>query len=109
MQLEKFDRGPWGRGRGKNRYKQRGREANHQRLLNPENKLRVDGGQGRGENGRWAWRRAPVGMSTGCCMEVMNHGNLSQKPRAHFTYSKLADLTINYIFKKMKSNLDFPV
>ena len=32
----------------------RGREANHKRLLNTENKLRVDGGGGaqrRGENG----------------------------------------------------------
>ena len=29
---------------GKKSYKQRGREANHKRLLNTENKLRVDGG-----------------------------------------------------------------
>ena len=36
-----------GEGRGKNSYKQRGREANHKRLLNTENKLRVDGGEGR--------------------------------------------------------------
>ena len=40
---------PWGRGRGKNSYKQRGREANHKRLFNTENKLRVDGG---GQEGR---------------------------------------------------------
>ena len=41
-----------GREQGKNSYKQRGREANHKRLLNTENKLRVDGrGQERGENG----------------------------------------------------------
>ena len=33
-----------GEGKGKNSYKQRGREANHKRLLNTENKLRVDGG-----------------------------------------------------------------
>ena len=32
-----------GEGKGKNSYKQRGREANHKRLLNTENKLRVDG------------------------------------------------------------------
>ena len=42
------NRRPWGKGRGKNSYKQRGREANHKRLLNTENKLRVHGG-GRGE------------------------------------------------------------
>ena len=42
----------WGKERGKNSFKQRGREANHKRLLNMENKLRVDGGgQGRGELG----------------------------------------------------------
>ena len=29
----------------------KGREANHKRLLNTENKLRVDGGLGRGESG----------------------------------------------------------
>ena len=40
---------PWGRGRGKNSYKQRGREANHKRLLNPVNKLKVDGQQGEGK------------------------------------------------------------
>ena len=36
---------------GKNSYKQRGREANHKRLLNTENKLRVDGGGGEGKVG----------------------------------------------------------
>ena len=43
-----------GREGKKNSYKQRGREPNHKRLLNPEKKLRVDGGVGggwRGENG----------------------------------------------------------
>ena len=45
MELEKLNRRPWGRGRGKNSYKQRGREAYHNRLLNTENKLRVDGGR----------------------------------------------------------------
>ena len=30
---------------------QRGKEANHKRLLNTENKLRVDGGQGEGKGG----------------------------------------------------------
>ena len=37
-----------------NSYKQRGKEANHKRLLNTENKLRVDEGVGErkmGENG----------------------------------------------------------
>ena len=66
MELEKLNRRPWGKGRGKNSYKQRGREANHKRLLNTENKLRVD--EGFGERGKWvmALRRALVGMSTGC-------------------------------------------
>ena len=41
-----------GREGEKNSYNQRGREANHKRLLNTENKLKVDGGVvGRGENG----------------------------------------------------------
>ena len=40
------------RGReGKISYKQR--EANHKRLLNTENKLRVDGGGGLREQGKW--------------------------------------------------------
>ena len=51
MDLEKLNRRPWRKGRGKNSYKQRGREANHKRLLNTESKLRVDGGSGRGETG----------------------------------------------------------
>ena len=46
---------------------------NCKRFLNTDNKLRVDGWQGRRGNGWWALRRALVGMSTGCCMEVMNH------------------------------------
>ena len=50
MELEKLNRRPWGKGKGKKSYKQKGREANHE--TNTENKLRVDeGGQGRGENG----------------------------------------------------------
>ena len=58
-----------GGGKGEKSYKQRGRETNHKRLLNTENKLRVDGGRwGRGKNGRWALSRLLVGMSTGCCM-----------------------------------------
>ena len=63
-------------GKGKKKL-QRGKEANHKRLLNTENKLRADGG--------WALRRAPVGMSTGCCMET--------------------NLTINFILKKRKKTL----
>ena len=51
MDLEKLNRRPWEKGRGKNSYKQRGREANHKRLLNTENKLRVDGEAG--ERGKW--------------------------------------------------------
>ena len=45
VELEKLDRRPWGKERRKNSYKQRGREANHKRLLNTENKLRVDWGR----------------------------------------------------------------
>ena len=62
------NRRPWGMGKGEKSYKQRGREANHKRLLNTENSLRVDGVWGRGESGWWALRRALVEMSTGCCM-----------------------------------------
>ena len=40
-----------GREGEKNIYKQRGREANHKRLLRTENKLKVDGGWGRRESG----------------------------------------------------------
>ena len=39
-----------GEGKGKNSFKQRGREANHKRLLNTENRLSVDGV---GERGKW--------------------------------------------------------
>ena len=49
---------------------QRGKEANHKRLLKTENKLRVDGEWEGGEGGSWALRRAPVGRSPGCCMEA---------------------------------------
>ena len=56
MDLEKLNRRgkvwfPWEKGRGKNSYKWREREANHKRLLNTENKLRVD--EGVGEKGKW--------------------------------------------------------
>ena len=53
VELEKLNRRPWRQARRKNSYKQRGKEANHNRLSNTENKLRVDGGRGwgRGENG----------------------------------------------------------
>ena len=54
-------------------------EPNHKRLLKTEKKLRVNGGWEGGERGWWALRRAPVGMSAGCCMEN--------------------NLTINFIFK----------
>ena len=45
----------------KNSYKQRGREATHKRLLNTENKLRVDG-WGAGERGKWV-----MGIEEGTC------------------------------------------
>ena len=50
MDLEKRNRRPWERGRGKKL--QRGREANHKRLLNTENKLRVDEGS-TGKREKW--------------------------------------------------------
>ena len=51
MGPEKLKRRPWGRGKGKNKL-WRGKEANHKRLLNTENKLRADGvGVGVGEVG----------------------------------------------------------
>ena len=40
-----------GEGEGGKSYKQRGKEAKHKRLLNTENKLRVDGGGGEGKVG----------------------------------------------------------
>ena len=56
-----------GEGKWKKKKFQTEKEANRKRLLNTENKLRVDGGAwGRGENDEWALRRALVGMSTGC-------------------------------------------
>ena len=50
VDLEKLNRRPWGKGREKNSCKQKGREPNHKRLLNTENKLRVDG-RGEGKMG----------------------------------------------------------
>ena len=49
VEVEKLKGRAWGRGRGKKLH--RGMEANHKRLLNTENKLRIDGEWGRGENG----------------------------------------------------------
>ena len=63
MQLEKLNRRPWGNGRGKISYKQRGREANRKRLLNTENKLRVDG-VGVRERGKWV-----MGIEEGTCWD----------------------------------------
>ena len=57
-------------------------EPKHKKLLKTENKLRVDGGWAGGEGGWWALRRAPVGMSTGSCMET--------------------NLTINFILERKK-------
>ena len=59
---------------------QSGKKVNDKRLFKTENKLRVDGEWEGREAGQWVLRRAPVGMSPGCCMET--------------------NLTINFIFKK---------
>ena len=47
---------------GKGEKLQRGREANHERLLKTENKLRVDGEVG--ERGKWV-----MGMEEGICWD----------------------------------------
>ena len=60
MDPKKLNRRPWGRGRRKKKL-QRGREANHKRLLNTENKLWVDGG---GERGKWV-----MGIEEGTCWD----------------------------------------
>ena len=52
MDAEKLNRRPWGRGKGSAKKKlQRGKEANHKRLLDTENKLRVDGSGRKGKVG----------------------------------------------------------
>ena len=51
MDPEKLNRRPWGLGGKGEKKLQRGKEANHKRLLNTENKLRVDGGGRVG--GKW--------------------------------------------------------
>ena len=65
--------------RGGEGKKKRGREPNHKRLLKIENKLKVDGGW---EGGWWALKRAPVGMSTGCCIETNVTINFTLKKHA---------------------------
>ena len=61
MDLEKLNRRPCGRGRGEKL--QKGREANHKRILNTENKLRVDGGVGK--RGKWV-----LGIEEGTCWDA---------------------------------------
>ena len=51
-----------GGGKGENSYKQRGRETNLKRLLNTYNKLRVGGGEGVEERGKWV-----LGIEEGTC------------------------------------------
>ena len=52
MDLEKLNSRTWGKGRRKKKVTNRGRKTNHKRLLNTENKLRIDGGVV-GERGKW--------------------------------------------------------
>ena len=101
VDLEKLNRRPWGKGRGKFfSYKQRGREANHKRHLNTENKLGVDGDVG--ERGKWV-----MGIEEGTCWDehwVLYVGDESQEstPKTKSTlyiHCMLANLTINYIKK----------
>ena len=73
-------------GEGKEKKEVRVEESQSIRDSKTENKLRVDGGWEGGEGGGWVLRRAPFGMSTGCCMET--------------------NLTINFIYwKKKKTQL----
>ena len=64
--------------------KQKVREERRQTIRDSktEHKLRVDGRWEGGESGLWALNRAPVGMSTGCCIET--------------------NMTINFILKNNK-------
>ena len=65
-------------GEGKGRKKLRtGREANHKRLLNTENKLRVDGGAG--ERGKWV-----MGIEEGTCWDDHWVLYVSQFDKAEF-------------------------
>ena len=66
--LRKLTKDHEGREGGKNSYKQRKKDVNRKRILNTENKLRINGRGWREGSGWWALRRALVGMSTGCCM-----------------------------------------
>ena len=74
--LEKLNK-TIGEGKGKNGYKQRGREANHKRLLNTENKMKVDDGVG--ERGKQV-----MGTEEGTCWDE------------HWVCME-TNLTINYI------------
>ena len=89
-----------GREGEKNSYKQRGREVSHKRLLNTENKLRVD--RVVGEREKWV-----TGIEEGTCWDEHWVLHVSDEPqestpkqRAHFPLYMLANLTINYIKKK---------
>ena len=74
MDLAKLNRRPWGREGGKNSCKQRGRQANHKRLLNTENKLRVDGGMR--EMGKWV-----MDIEEGTCWDERWVLHISDEPQ----------------------------
>ena len=86
-----------GREGRQNSYKQRGREANHKRLLNTENKLRVDGGgaKDRGKQVR--------GIEEGTCCDEHSVLYVSDEPwestpkTKSTLYTLYVNLTINYI------------
>ena len=71
------------------------REANDKRLLTLEKKLKVAGGEvgGDGVTERWALRRAPELMSSGYCMQLMNHRIL---PLEIIIYYMLIILDLNF-------------
>ena len=98
MEFKKHDRRTQGKGR-KTKIKTE-KEANHERLLSTENKVGVAGGEvgGEGLDGGWALRRALVGMSIGCCREVMK--SLGSTPETKTIL--LTSLSLNTLYKQIE-------
>ena len=84
MEFEKLNRRPWGKGRGKKF--QTEREANHKRLLNTENKLKVDGGEG-----KWVMR-----IEEGTCWDEHWMLYVSQFHNKLYSYKKKRSLVSEY-------------
>ena len=71
---------------GKESYTQREREANHRRLLNTENKLRVDEGWGRGKAGVGHWGGHLLGWALGVVWKQWTMGIYSRS-QEHTVYT----------------------